>query len=69
MSLAAGETSLRDTFQMRLYGRDPAGRHYPVQRTYGGRYRGAPRSMPAKPALKLLLLLAAIIVIASLLHL
>jgi hypothetical protein len=54
---------------MRLYGRDPAGRHYPVQRTYGGRYRGAPRSMPAKPALKLLLLLAAIIVIASLLHL
>ena len=54
---------------MKLYGRDPSGRYYQVHRTDGGRYREAPRGMAAKPVLKLLLLLAAIIVIASLLHL
>ena len=41
----------------RLYGRGPSGRYYPVQRT--------PRGLPAKPVLKLLLLLAVIMVIAS----
>jgi hypothetical protein len=50
---------------MRLYGRDPSGRYYEVRHTDGGRYREAPRGMPAKPVLKLLLLLAVIMVIAS----
>jgi hypothetical protein len=52
---------------MRLYGRDPSGRYYQVRRTDGGRYREAPRGLPAMPILTLLLVLAAIIVIASLL--
>jgi hypothetical protein len=38
-----------------------------LRRTDGGRCREAPRGLPAKPVLKLLLLLAAIIVIASIL--
>jgi hypothetical protein len=50
---------------MRLYGRDPSGRYYQVRQTDGGRYREAPRGLPAKPILKLLLILALIIVIAS----
>jgi len=54
---------------MRLYGRDASGRYYEVRNTGGGRYGEAPRGIPAKPVVKLLLVLAAIIVIASVLHL
>jgi hypothetical protein len=54
---------------MRLYGRDPSGRYYPVRDTGGGRYRETPRGLPVPGVLKLLLLLAAIIVVASILHL
>ena len=51
---------------MRLYGRDPNGRYYPVRNGIWGPYREqAPRGLPGKPVLKLLLLLAVIIVIAS----
>ena len=50
---------------MRLYGRDASGRYYQVQQTGGGRYREAPRGIPAKPIVQLLLLFAVIIVIAS----
>lgn len=53
---------------MRLYGRDPSGRYYEVHQTHGGRYREAPRGLPAKPILKLLLILALIIVLASFVH-
>jgi hypothetical protein len=53
---------------MRLYTRGPGGQFHEVQRTDGGRYRQVPRGIPAKPAVKLLLLLALIIVIASLVH-
>jgi hypothetical protein len=53
---------------MRLYGRDASGRYYEVRRSiYGGRYREPSRGLPARPVLKLLLLLAAIMVIASIL--
>ena len=54
---------------MKLYSRDASGRYYEVRRGYGGQHREAPRGLPGKPVLKLLLLLAAIIVIASMLHL
>jgi hypothetical protein len=54
---------------MRLYGRDASGRYYEVGRSHGGQYRETPHGLPAKPVLKLLLILAAIIVIASMLHL
>ena len=50
---------------MRLYGRDPSGRYYPVRNGIRGPYREPPRGLPGKPVLKLLLLLAVIIVIAS----
>ena len=51
---------------MRLYGRDPNGRYYPVRNGIWGPYREqAPRGLPGKPVLKVLLLLAVIIVIAS----
>ena len=50
---------------MRLYGRDASGRYYQVRQTDGGRYSEAPRGIPAKPIVKLLLLLAVIIVIVS----
>ena len=50
---------------MRLYGRDPNGRYYPVRSGIWGGYREPPRSLPGKPVLKVLLLLAVIIVIAS----
>jgi hypothetical protein len=53
----------------RLYGRDPNGRYYEVRRGVSGRYGEVPRGLPAKPVLKLLLILAAIIVVASILHL
>jgi hypothetical protein len=49
----------------RLYGRDASGRYYQVRQTDGGRYREAPRGIPAKPIVKLLLLLAVIIMIVS----
>jgi hypothetical protein len=52
---------------MRLYGRDPSGRYYEVRRSSGGRYHEVPRGLHAKLVLKLLLLLAVIIVIASIL--
>jgi len=48
---------------MRLYGRDASGRYYQVHQTDGGRYREAPRGIPTKPIVKLLLPLAVIIVI------
>jgi hypothetical protein len=50
---------------MRLYGRDPSGRYYPVRSGIWGGYRDPPRGLPGKPVLKLLLVLAVIIVIAS----
>lgn len=50
---------------MRLYGRDPNGRYYPVRNGIWGPYREPPRGLPGKPVLKVLLLLAVIIVIAS----
>jgi hypothetical protein len=50
---------------MRLYGRDASGRYYQVHQTDGGRYREAPRGIPARPIVKLLVLLAVIIVIVS----
>ena len=50
---------------MRLYGRDPSGRYYPVRSGIWGGYREPPRGLPGKPVLKLLLVLAVIIVIAS----
>ena len=50
---------------MRLYGRDPSGRYYPVRNGIWGPYREPPRGLPGKPVLKVLLLLAVIIVIAS----
>lgn len=50
---------------MRLYGRDPSGRYYPVRNGIWGPYRELPRGLPGKPVLKLLLLLAVIMVIAS----
>ena len=46
-----------EAIMTRLYGRGSSGRYYPVQRP--------PRGLPAKPVLKLLLLLAVIMVIAS----
>ena len=49
----------------RLYGRDPNGRYYPVRSGIWGGYREPPRGLPGKPVLKVLLLLAVIIVIAS----
>lgn len=52
---------------MRLYGRDPSGRFYQVTRTDGGRVKETPHGLPFKPALKLLLVLALIIVLANLL--
>ena len=50
---------------MRLYGRDPSGRYYPVRSGIWGGYREQPRGLPAKPIVKALLVLAVIIVIAS----
>jgi hypothetical protein len=50
---------------MRLYGRDPSGRYYPVRSGIWGGTREPPRGLPGKPVLKLLLVLAVIIVIAS----
>jgi hypothetical protein len=52
---------------MKLYARDASGRYYEVRRASGGQYREAPRGLAGKPILKLLLLLAVIIVIASML--
>jgi hypothetical protein len=53
------------TLMPRLYGRDPNGRYYPVRSGIWGVYREPPRGLPGKPVLKLLLVLAVIIVIAS----
>jgi hypothetical protein len=52
---------------MRLYGRDPAGRYYEVRSTDGGRVREVRRGLPARPVLTFLLVLTAIVVIASML--
>jgi hypothetical protein len=50
---------------MRSYGRDPD-RHYEVRNgIWGQHYRERPCGVPAKPVVKLLLVLALIIVIAS----
>jgi hypothetical protein len=57
----------KDRAVMRLYGRDASGRYYEVRRTRGGRYSEAPRGIPARPVVTLLLVLALIMVIASLL--
>jgi hypothetical protein len=58
----------KDRAVMRLYGRDASGRYYEVNRgIYGGQPRERPRGIPAKPVIKLLLVLAVIVVIASLL--
>ena len=55
---------------MKLYGRDPSGRYYEVRRDYrSGRPYEARSGTPAKSVLKVLLVLTAIIVIASLIHL
>ena len=55
---------------MKLYGRDPSGRYYEVRRDYrsGRPYEGR-RGTPGKSVLKVLLVFAAIIVIASMIHL
>jgi len=51
---------------MRQYGRDPSSRYYEARSgIWGTHYRERPRGVPAKPFVKLLLVLAVIIVIAS----
>ena len=51
---------------MRQYGRDPSSRYYEARSgIWGTHYRERPRGLPAKPFVKLLLVLAVIIVIAS----
>ena len=51
---------------MRQYGRDPSRRYYQARSGIWGTYKEqAPHGLPAKPVVKLLLVLAVIIVIAS----
>lgn len=51
---------------MRQYGRDPSRRYYQARSgIWGTYYKERPHGLPAKPVVKLLLVLALIIVIAS----
>ena len=51
---------------MRQYGRDPSRRYYEARSgIWGTHYKERPHGLPAKPVVKLLLVLAVIIVIAS----
>jgi hypothetical protein len=51
---------------MRQYGRDPSRRYYQARSGIWGTYdKERPHGLPAKPVVKLLLVLALIIVIAS----
>jgi hypothetical protein len=51
---------------MRQYGRDPSRRYYEARSgIWGTHYKERPHGVPAKPVVKLLLVLALIIVIAS----